>query len=76
MPGGQRDTAAAAKPAERGDSASGGDMSLRRQDTALAEQANHLRILHELSIALLAPSALEEILWVVARTAIARIGNR
>jgi diguanylate cyclase (GGDEF)-like protein/PAS domain S-box-containing protein len=41
---------------------------------ALTEKARHLGIVSDLAVALLKPSKLEEILWVVARTAIGGLG--
>jgi diguanylate cyclase (GGDEF)-like protein/PAS domain S-box-containing protein len=40
------------------------------EESSFSEKAQHLRILNNLALALLEPSRLEEILWVVARTAI------
>jgi len=45
-----------------------------RTYASLVEKADHLRILHELAIALLAQSKLDDILWEVARTAIGGLG--
>ena len=41
---------------------------------ALVESVQHLRIVSELAVALLPPSKLHEILWLVARTAISKLG--
>jgi len=40
----------------------------------LTESANHLRTVNELAVALLQPSTLIEVLWVVARTTISQLG--
>ena len=44
------------------------------EESSFAEKAQHLRILNNLALALLEPSQLEEVLWVVARTAIGGLG--